>query len=90
VGQQVYAPRHRTEWLNKIGEAGVRRRAEFFYQQLDALRFTAQRSLALSGLVSGTSKMRSSHSISAMVCSVSIPSQYPTSTGQPSKGDVMK
>jgi hypothetical protein len=24
--------------LNKIGEAGVRRRAEFFYQQLDALR----------------------------------------------------
>ncbi len=38
VGQQVYALRHRTEWLNKIGEAGVRRRAEFFYQQLDALR----------------------------------------------------
>src|SRR3984957_19167881 len=37
-GQQVYAPRHRTEWLNKIAEAGVRRRAEFFYQQLDALR----------------------------------------------------
>jgi len=37
-GQQVYAPRHRSEWLNKIGEAGVRRRAEFFYQQLDALR----------------------------------------------------
>jgi hypothetical protein len=37
-GQQVYAPRHRTEWLNKIGEGGVRRRAEFFYQQLDALR----------------------------------------------------
>jgi transposase len=36
--QQVYAPRHRAEWLNKIGEAGVRRRAEFFYQQLDALR----------------------------------------------------
>ncbi len=24
-GQQVYAPRHRAEWLNKIGEAGVRR-----------------------------------------------------------------
>src|SRR5206468_12951433 len=34
--EQVYAPRHRSEWLNKIGEAGVRRRAEFFYQQLDA------------------------------------------------------
>jgi len=38
MGQQVYAPRHRAEWLNKIGEAGVRRRAESFYQQLDALR----------------------------------------------------
>src|SRR6202521_557588 len=36
-GQQVYAPRHRAEWLNKIGEAGVGRRAELFYQQLDAL-----------------------------------------------------
>ena len=34
-GLQVYAPRHRAEWLNKIEEAGVRRRAEFFYQQLD-------------------------------------------------------
>ena len=41
-GQQVYAPRHRAEWLNKIGEAGVRRRAEFFYQQLDALRALRQ------------------------------------------------
>src|ERR1017187_3735106 len=41
-GQQVYAPRHRAEWLNKIGEAGVRRRAEFFYQQLDALQALRQ------------------------------------------------
>src|ERR1035438_10066656 len=40
--QQVYAPRHRGEWLNKIGEAGVRRRAEFFYQQLDALQALRQ------------------------------------------------
>jgi transposase len=37
-GKQVYAPRHRAEWLGKITEAGVRRRAEFYYQQLDALR----------------------------------------------------
>lgn len=37
-GKQVYAVRHRSVWLNKIGEAGVRRRAEFYYQQLDALR----------------------------------------------------
>jgi len=41
-GQQVYAPHHRAEWLNKIEERGVRRRAEFFYQQLDALRALRQ------------------------------------------------
>jgi transposase len=33
----VYAPRYRTEWLAKIAEGGVRRRAEFYYQQFDAL-----------------------------------------------------
>src|SRR5712692_4357929 len=38
AGQQVYAPRYRAEWLAKITEAGVRRRAELYYQQLDALR----------------------------------------------------
>jgi len=38
AGKQVYAPCHRAEWLAKINEAGVRRRAEFYYQQLDALR----------------------------------------------------
>ena len=37
AGQQVYAPRHRAAWLEKITEAGVRRRAEMYYQQLDAL-----------------------------------------------------
>jgi transposase len=37
AGQQVYAPRHRAEWLAKISQAGVRRRAEFYYQQFDAL-----------------------------------------------------
>jgi len=37
AGQQVYAPRRRAEWLAKITEAGVRRRAEMYYQQLDAL-----------------------------------------------------
>jgi transposase len=36
-GQRVYAPRYRSEWLGKIEEAGVRRRAELCYQQLDAL-----------------------------------------------------
>jgi transposase len=38
AGKQVYASRCRSEWLDKITEAGVRRRAEFYYQQLDALR----------------------------------------------------
>jgi len=37
AGQQVYAPRYRAEWLAKITEAGVRRRAEIYYQQFDAL-----------------------------------------------------
>jgi len=37
AGKQVYAPRYRAQWLGKISEAGVRRRAEFYYQQLDEL-----------------------------------------------------
>lgn len=32
AGQQVYAPRHRSEWLAKLSEVGVHRRAEFYYQ----------------------------------------------------------
>jgi transposase len=42
AGKQVYAPRHRAEWLAKITEMGVLRRAEFYYQQLDALRVLRQ------------------------------------------------
>ena len=42
AGTQVYAPHHRSEWLAKIHEAGVRRRAELYYQQLDALRLVRQ------------------------------------------------
>src|SRR5712692_7988877 len=37
AGQRVYAPRHRAAWLEKLTEAGVRRRAERLYQQLDHL-----------------------------------------------------
>jgi transposase len=37
-GTRVYAARHRGEWLGKIAQAGVRRRAERLYQQLDLLR----------------------------------------------------
>jgi hypothetical protein len=50
------------------------------------LRFAAERSLRLSGRVSGTAKVSSSHSISAIVCSASIPSQYPTCEWQSSNG----
>jgi transposase len=42
AGKQVYGPRHRAEWLAKISEPGVLRRAEFYYQQLDALRSLRQ------------------------------------------------
>ncbi len=42
AGTEVYAPRHRSEWLGKISEAGVRRRAEHYYQQLDVLRLLRQ------------------------------------------------
>jgi transposase len=37
AGTQVYALCHRSVGLSKIPEAGVRRRAEHFYEQLDAL-----------------------------------------------------
>src|SRR5215469_12112579 len=37
-GNEVYAPRYRAEWLGKIREAGVRRRGEHSYQQLDVMR----------------------------------------------------
>ena len=36
-GQQVYSSRQRATWLEKLREAGVRRRAERLYQQLDFL-----------------------------------------------------
>ena len=42
TGKQVYARCHRAEWLGKISEPGVRRRAEFYYLQLDALRVLRQ------------------------------------------------
>src|SRR6201998_4800456 len=38
TGKQVYAPRHRAEWLGKINEPGVPPRAAFYYPTLDALR----------------------------------------------------
>jgi hypothetical protein len=60
TGQQVYAPRYRTEWLVKITQAGVRRRAELYYQQLDALRplhQQARRDLLAEGRKHSTTKL---------------------------------
>jgi transposase len=37
AGRQVYALRHREQWLSKLAHAGVRRRAELLYLQLDGL-----------------------------------------------------
>jgi transposase len=37
AGEKVYSPRHRSGWLEQLSQAGVRRRAEQLYQQLDAL-----------------------------------------------------
>jgi hypothetical protein len=52
AGQQVYASRYGAEWLAKITEAGVRRRAELSYQQFDvlaALRQEARKELLAKG-----------------------------------------
>jgi transposase len=37
AGTRVYAARSREEWLSKLPQVGVRRRAELLYQQLDGL-----------------------------------------------------
>jgi len=62
AGKQVYGQRHRLEWLGKIQEAGVRRRAEFYYVQLDALRslrLVVRRELLLESRKHGASKLLS-------------------------------
>jgi hypothetical protein len=37
AGTQVYARLYRGEWLQKIEQEGVRRRAELVYEELDGL-----------------------------------------------------
>jgi len=37
AGRDVYYQRHRAQWLSKIQEPGLRRRAELLYEQLDLL-----------------------------------------------------
>src|SRR6202521_1837421 len=38
AGRDVYYTRHRDQWLDKIPHAGVQRRAEHLYQQMDILK----------------------------------------------------
>jgi transposase len=42
AGRDVYYTRHRSQWLAKIPQVGVRRRAEQLYQQLDMLQHLRQ------------------------------------------------
>jgi transposase len=42
AGRDVYYTRHRSQWLDKIAEPGVRCRAEQLYQQLDMLQHLRQ------------------------------------------------
>jgi transposase len=62
AGRDVYYTRHRAEWLGKLQEAGVRRRAEQLYQQLDMLQHLRQQArrelLAESRKHSITAKLR--------------------------------
>lgn len=62
AGRDVYYTRHRAEWLGKIREAGVRRRAERLYLQLDMLKKLRQQArrelLAESRKHAITSKLR--------------------------------
>jgi len=64
AGKQVYAPRYRAEWLGKISEAGVRRRAEFYYQQLDEL--SALRQQVRRELLAESAK----HEASKLLCQI--------------------
>src|SRR5207244_1984709 len=50
AGKKPYSRRHRPEWLSKLNEAGLHRRAERLYEELDALqglRRAAKRELVL-------------------------------------------
>jgi transposase len=66
AGTQVYAPRDRQEWLEKIEHAGVRRRAELLYQQLDSLQ--ALRRTLRSELLAESRKHKASKLLRQIPC----------------------
>jgi transposase len=67
ISERIYYTRHRQQWLNKIQEPGVRRRAERLYQQLDMLQLLRQQArrelLAESRKHTITAKLRTIPSI---------------------------
>src|SRR6476659_7997471 len=76
AGRDVYYTRHRSQWLEKIPEAGTRRRAEQLYQQLDMLqhlRQQARRELLAEGRKHAiTAKLREIPSLGPIRCALAV------------------
>jgi transposase len=76
AGRDVYYTRHRDQWLGKIKETGVRRRAERLYQQLDMLQHLRQQArrelLAESRKHAITAKLRQIPSLGPIRCALAV------------------
>jgi transposase len=76
AGRDVYYTRHRNQWLEKIPEAGTRRRAEQLYQQLDLLQQLRQRArselLAESRKHGITARLRQIPSLGPIRCALAV------------------
>src|SRR5690242_10540133 len=76
AGRDVYYRRHRSEWLEKIPEAGTRRRAEQLYEQLDLLQHLRQQArrelLTESRKHAITAKLRKIPSLGPIRCALAV------------------
>jgi transposase len=76
AGRDVYYTRHRSQWLDKIPEAGTRRRAEQLYQQLDLLQQLRQQArselLAESRKHAITTRLRQIPSLGPIRCALAV------------------
>src|SRR5580765_1777014 len=76
AGRDVYYTRHRSQWLDKIPEAGTRRRAEQLYQQLDLLQRLRQQArselLTESRKHAITAKLRKIPSLGPIRCALAV------------------
>jgi transposase len=76
AGRDVYYTRHRSQWLDKIPEAGTRRRAEQLYQQLDLLQQLRQQArselLAESRKYAITARLRQIPSLGPIRCALAV------------------